>query len=223
MLKQITTILAIFLTLSLSAQEKITLETPSDTLQYTLGAFVGQWMQKNGFAIIDPVIFSKGMEDVFQNNPLAVNDTTIVPRIAAYQLTTQSERNRQMEVQLFAELKGKAGVGVLPNGVHYIVVETGSGVRPAAKDSVVINAVGIFPDGTVFEDTYQSKQTIKNMTYKLIPGLNEAIQLMPEGSKWRIFIPSALAYGAEGLPDIIPPFTALVFDITLERVKVNRD
>lgn len=210
--------------LSLSAQQKsAALNTAEDTLQYTLGAFMGQWMVKNSFTISNPTLFYKAMDDVMQNRPLAVNDSTIIPRIAAYQLTTQSERNRQMEVQLFDELKGKTGVGVLPNGVHYIVVETGSGVRPAANDSVVINAIGIFPDGTVFEDTYKNNQAINNVPANLIPGLNEAIQLMPEGSKWRIFIPSALAYGATGLPNLIPPFTALVFDITLERVKVNRD
>jgi FKBP-type peptidyl-prolyl cis-trans isomerase len=163
------------------------------------------------------------MDDVLQNKPLAVTDSTIVPRIAAYQLTTQNERSRQMEEQLFAALKGKPGVGALPNGVHYIVIKAGNGVRPAANDSIVFNAIGVFPDGTVFEDTFQKKQTIKNLASNLIPGLNEAMQLMPEGSKWRIFIPSALAYGTAGLLNIIPPNTALVFDITLEEVKVNKE
>jgi len=223
MKKQITILFTIILTLSLSAQETTPLSAPGDTLQYTLGAFVGQWILKNNFTINNPALFTQGMNDVFQNKPLAVNDTTIVQRIAAYQLSTQTERSRQMEAQLFAELKGKSGVGALPNGVHYIVVETGTGVRPTAKDSIVINAVGLFPDGTVFEDTFEAKQTIKNTPSNLIPGLNKAIQLMPEGSKWRIFIPSALAYGANGIPNIIPPFTALVFDITLEEVKINKN
>jgi FKBP-type peptidyl-prolyl cis-trans isomerase len=180
-------------------------------------------MVKNGFVIENPVLFKRGIDDVLQNKPLAVNDTTIVPRIAAYQLTTQNERSRQMEEQLFAALKGKPGVGVLPNGVHYLVIKTGDGVRPTAKDSIVFNAIGIFPDGTVFEDTYQKKQTISNVISNLIPGLNEAIQLMPEGSVWRIFVPSALAYGPAGLLNIIPPNTALVFDITLEEVKMNEE
>ena len=128
-----------------------------------------------------------------------------------------------MEEQFFEALKGKTGVGVLPNGVHYLVLEEGSGIRPTANDSIVFNAIGIFPDGTVFEDTRKKEQPIKNITSGLIPGLNTAIQLMPEGSKWRIFIPSALAYGTAGLPNIIPPNTALVFDITLEEVKVGKE
>jgi FKBP-type peptidyl-prolyl cis-trans isomerase len=204
-------------------QSSLILSSSTDTLQYTLGAFVGQWLSKNSFKISNPDLFKKGMDDVFQNKPLLVNDSTIVQLIASYQLSTQNERNRQQEEQLFASLKGKAGVGALPDGVHYIVVKTGTGVRPAAADTVVINAIGMFPDGTVFEDTYQKKQFITTITGSLIPGLNETVQLMPEGSVWRIFIPSVLAYGSAGLQDVIPPYAALVFDITLEEVKVKKD
>ncbi|MCK4630273.1 MAG: FKBP-type peptidyl-prolyl cis-trans isomerase [Bacteroidales bacterium] len=230
----IITLAALLITINISAQQQtaeqtnvpqtvVKLNSPIDTLQYTLGAFIGQWMVKNGFAINDPVLFNRGMDDVLQNKPLAVVDSTIAPIISGYQLSNQNEKSRQMEEQLFAALKGKPGVGILPNGVHYIVIKTGDGVRPAAKDSIVFNAIGIFPDGTVFEDTYQKKQTISNVISNLIPGLNEAIQLMPEGSVWRIFVPSALAYGPAGKPNLIPPNTALVFDITLEEVKVNKE
>lgn len=223
---------AMLITINISAQQQpvkstdvpqtvVKLSTPTDTLQYTLGAFIGQWMVKNGFEIKNTDLFLNGMGDVLQNKPLAVTDSTIAPIVSAYQLSNQNERSRQMEEQLFAALKGKPGVGILPNGVHYLVIKTGDGVRPTAKDSIVFNAIGIFPDGTVFEDTYQKKQTISNVISNLIPGLNEAIQLMPEGSVWRIFVPSALAYGPAGLLNIIPPNTALIFDITLEEVKMN--
>ena len=225
---------ALLFTISISAQQQLAktpiapqtvvkLGSSADTLQYTLGAFIGQWLIKNGFAVNNPALFKKGMDDVLQKKPLSVNDTTIVKRIAAYQLSTQNEKNKQLEEQLFAALKGKPGVGALPDGVHYIVVKTGNGIRPTAKDSIVINAIGIFPDGTVFEDTFQKKQAITTLTGTLIPGLNEAIQLMPEGSVWRIFVPSALAYGPAGLPNLIPSNTALVFDITLMEVKAKKN
>ena len=227
------TLTALLLTISILAQQPTTkptanppavlkLTTPSDTLQYTLGAFIGQWLGKNGFSITNQTLFKKGMDDVFQNKPLSVTDSTIVRRIAAYQMSMQNERNRQLEEQLFAALRGKPGVGVMPNGVNYIVVKAGSGIRPAATDSVVINAVGIFPDGTVFEDTFKKKKPITTLTGTLIPGLVETIQLMPEGSTWRIFIPAALAYGPAGIPNLIPPNSALVFDITLVEVKVKK-
>jgi FKBP-type peptidyl-prolyl cis-trans isomerase len=227
------TFAALLITISISAQQQpvkpatippvvVKLSSAADTLQYTLGAFIGQWLAKNGFAISNQVLFKKGMDDVLQNKPLSVTDSTIVRRIAAYQLSMQNERSRQLEEQLFSALKGKPGVGALPDGVHYIVVKTGAGIRPTAKDSIVINAIGMFPDGTVFEDTFQKKQTITSLTGNLIPGLNEAIQLMPEGSVWRIFVPSALAYGPAGLSNVIPPNTALVFDITLMEVKQEK-
>ena len=157
-----------------------------------------------------------------RKKPLSVNDTTIVPRIAAYQLSIQNERSKQLEEQLFSALKGKAGVGVLPDGVHYLVVKTGTGVRPLAADSIEINAIGIFPDGTVFEDTFQKKKTIKTVTGSMIPGLNETVQLMQEGSVWRIFVPSALAYGPAGVTNLIPGNTALIYDITLIKVKAKK-
>ena len=225
--------LILLFTLSIHAQQQIAkpstaapstvkLLTQTDTLQYTLGAFIGQWLVKNGFSVSNQTLFKRGMDDVLQKKTLSVTDSTIVRRIASYQLSMQNERSRQMEEQLFAALKGKPGVGALPDGVHYLVVKSGTGIRPTVKDSIVINAIGIFPDGTVFEDTFQKKRTITTLTGTLIPGLNEAIQLMPEGSVWRIFIPSALAYGPAGLPNVIPGNTALIFDITLMEVKVKK-
>lgn len=224
---------ALLISASLSAQQPqakptgtpvttVKLTSPADTLQYSLGAFIGQWMVKNGFAITNQTLFKRGMDDVLQNKKLAVTDSTIAPIIGAYQLSTQNARSKALEDQLFAALKGKPGIGALPSGVHYLVIKAGTGVRPTAQDSIVINAIGIFPDGTVFEDTFQKKKAITTLTGNLIPGLNESIQLMPEGSVWRIFIPSVLAYGSAGLGNVIPPNTALVFDVTLMEVKPKK-
>jgi FKBP-type peptidyl-prolyl cis-trans isomerase len=226
---KIVTFVAFIITVSLSAQQPsskpttqlapVKLTTPADTVQYSLGAFIGQWFVKNGFTISNQTLFRRGMDDVMQNRKLALADTIIAPLISSYQISIQSAKSRQLEEQLFAALKGKPGVGVLPSGVHYVPIKTGAGVRPLAADTVVINAIGLFPDGSVFEDTFQKKQALTIMTANLIPGLNEAVQLMPEGSVWRIFVPSALSYGPTGRPGVIPPHTALVFDITLMEVK----
>lgn len=191
----------------------------SDTLQYTLGSYIGQWLVSNGFIISDPVLFSKGLEDVLQNRPREIPDSLIGPMLSDYQLSTQVEKNRQMETRLFESLKGQPGIGMLPNGVHYLVVRQGSGIRPLTTDTVMVNVIGQFPDGKIFEDTYQKKQAVIIPVSGLIPGLAEAIQLMPAGSVWRIFVPSALGYGSNGLQGIIPADMALIFDISLEEVK----
>lgn len=223
------TFVALLIAVSLSAQQPpkptsvqntpVKLTSASDTVQYTFGAFIGQWFVKNGFGISNQALFKRGMDDVMQKKPLAIPDSIIAPMVANYQLIVQNARSRQLEDQLFAALKGKPGVGVMPNGVHYIVVKAAQGIRPTAADTVVINAIGVFPDGTVFEDTFKKKQPITTATNKLIPGLSETIQLMPVGSVWRVFVPSVLGYGPQGVPNLIPPNTALVFDITLMEVK----
>lgn len=231
MKKTIITFVTLLISVGLMAQEEtekqteqatpepVQLTSQADTLNYAVGAFIGQWMQKNGFAITNANIFLRGMSDVLQNRELAVVDSTIAPIVSAYQLSTQNERNRQMEAQLFEALKGKAGVGVLPDGVHYIVAEKGTGARPTLQDTVVINAVGVFPDGTVFEDTYQKGQPLTMPVSNLIPGLKEVIQMMPEEAVWRVFVPSQLGYGPQGFPNKIPPYSALIFDIKLMEVK----
>ncbi len=225
----ILTITVFFLTLKVSAQqteqesgqkqEPVQLTSQTDSLQYALGAYLGQWMVNNNFKVQNATLFLKGMDDVLQDKPLAVNDSVITQLVSAYQLSNQNEKNRQMEEQLFESLKGKAGVGVLPDGVHYIVAEKGTGLRPTLKDTVVIHAVGVFPDGTKFEDTQEKGQPITIVTENLIPGLKEVLPLMPEGSVWRVFIPSMLGYGSAGLPNKVPPYMALVFDIQLVEVK----
>lgn len=221
MKNKITTIITICLTLSLSAQAQTTLETSSDTAHYTLGAFVAKWMQNNGMAISDFEMFKNGITDVQEGKGLAIADSTINQRVAGYQTSIQSARNRQLEAQLFADLKGKSGVGVLPNGVNYIVMQEGQGELPRTSDSIVIDAVGVFPDGKLFESTIQKGEPIRTTMADLIPGLKSALQFMREGSKWRIFVPSALGYGPAGLQNVIPPNMALVFEITLKEVKPN--
>ena len=219
MKQTIITLSVILISVSLTAQQPVKLSSQVDSLQYSLGVFVGQWMVNNGFVLDNKELFNRGVDDLMLNRPRLITDSTIVPIITSYQLSIQSERSKQMEQQLFADLKGKAGVGVLPSGVHYIIIKQGEGVRPAASDSVTMNVVGVFPDGTLFENSAEKGEPVRNVVSNLIPGLSEAIQIMPEGSVWRIFVPSALAYGAAGLPNVIPPNTALVFEITLEKIE----
>ncbi|MFN8206907.1 MAG: FKBP-type peptidyl-prolyl cis-trans isomerase [Bacteroidales bacterium] len=227
---KITTLIILALSCSLHAQQgtgiseskidnKTNLFNSSDSLQYSLGAFLGKWILTNNFSITRAELFLKGMDDALQQKALAIPDSIINQRIAGYQLISQNETRKQQEAKLFAELKTKQGIGILPSGVHYLVIKQGSGIRPLAKDSVVLHAMGMFPDGTVFEDTQKKNKPFTMAVENLIPGLSEAIQLMPEGSVWRVFVPSALGYGAAGLQGVIPPNSALVYDIAVLQVK----
>jgi len=201
------------------------LATITDTIQYSIGAYLAQWVNNQGFLISNPTLFIKGMDDVFQNKPRAVPDSLLNSIITAYQIFTQKDRAYKLEQQLFTNIKQRPGLGIFPNGVHYFILKVGKGNRPNATDSVVLHLKGALADGTVFEDTFNNKLPQTIQPQQLIPGLADALQQMPVGSKWQIYIPSTLAHGEKGVPNkdgtyIIPPGSALIYEIELLDIKV---
>jgi FKBP-type peptidyl-prolyl cis-trans isomerase len=186
-----------------------------DSSQYILGAYLGQYLNANGIAIIKPDLFIKGMDDVLTGKKLMVSADSVPKRMNEYMNRMVMERNRALEKQLFTNIKGQPGIGSLPDGVCYAIVKAGTGLRPLLTDSVSIHVKGYLPEGKIFEDTYAGNKPFKTTPATLIPGLKETLQIMPAGSLWRIYIPSALAYGDKGVAGAIPPYSAVVFDIEL--------
>jgi len=209
---------------SVTAQKVITkpvvpkLTTPQDSLQYTLGAYLGAWIINNGFTITNPEVFKKGMDDVLLNRTLLIDAASIAPKLDSYQKRLISQRSSQQERLLFENIKGKEGVGMLPSGVAYVTMKAGNGVRPQLNDSVLIHVKGFLPDGSIFEDTYAKNAPIRITPGGLIPGMGEALQIMPVGSTWRLFVPAALAYAERGVPGLIPAYSALIFEVELIEV-----
>ena len=206
---------------SATAQKVVTkpvvpkLTTPQDSLQYTLGAYLGAWIINNGFTITNPEVFKKGMDDVLLNKTLLIDAASIAPKLEGYQKRLISQRSSQQERLLFENIKGKEGVGMLPSGVSYVTMKAGNGVRPQLNDSVLIHVKGFLPDGNIFEDTYKKNAPIRINPGGLIRGMGEALQIMPVGSTWRLFVPAALAYGERGVPGLIPAYSALIFEVEL--------
>ena len=116
--------------------------------------------------------------------------------------------------KFLAENKTKEGVVALPSGLQYKVVKEGTGAKPAAADMVKVNYKGTLLDGTVF-DSNEGKEPITFNANRVIKGWTEALQLMPVGSKWILYIPYDLAYGAQGSGDRIKPFSTLIFEVEL--------
>jgi FKBP-type peptidyl-prolyl cis-trans isomerase FklB len=204
-----------------SKPNPVKLTTPADSVQYTLGAFIGLWITTNGFVVNNPPLFIRGMDDIFQNRPRIIPDSVVSQRIAAYQQLAQREKAGELEKQLFASLKDKPGVGMFPNGVRYVILKTGKGPRPADTDSILVNLIAKLPDGTVVEDTYKAGTPFATKPTAFFPGLNEALQFMSEGSTWQLYIPSVLAYGDKGTT-LIPPNSALIIEVELVKVKENK-
>lgn len=223
-MKKILIAAGLILSMNVSAQKTGTkpvvsqsskLVTINDSLQYILGAYLGQWINGKGFSINNPNLFIKGMDDVLNNRKLTVPAQTIAIKLEAYQKQQLSERNNKQEKLLFEKLKGKTGLGMLPSGVAYEIMKAGTGVRPQPTDTVLLHVKGCLTDGKSFEDTYLKKAPLKAIPATLIKGMNEILQIMPVGSTWRVYIPSHLAYAEKGLTGVIPPYSALIFEVEL--------
>ena len=132
----------------------------------------------------------------------------------------ESMNNNKAEGEAFlAKNAGKAGVTTLPSGLQYEVITQGTGAQPSLKSSVTTHYHGTLINGTVFDSSYQRGQPATFPVNGVIAGWTEALQLMAEGSKYRLYIPSDLAYGKRGAGRDIPGDTALIFDVEL--LKVN--
>jgi len=223
-------VVAVLACLNVNAQKKQTvkpgpsfkLTTPNDSLQYTLGAYLGQWITNNGFTVTNSDLFTKGLNDVLLNKTLLVPAAQVAPRLDSYQKRLIAARSAKQEQILFQNVRNQSGVGALPSGVNYVIMKAGTGMKPQAADSVLINVKGFLPDGKLFEDTYANKAPLRGTLGTFIPGLNEALQIMPVGSTWRVIVPSALAYGANGVAGLIPAHSALIFEVELVNAIRNR-
>ena len=132
---------------------------------------------------------------------------------------TMNNNNKAEGEAFLAENAGKAGITTLPSGLQYEVLAQGTGSTPTLKSSVTTHYHGTLINGTVFDSSYQRGQPATFPVNGVIAGWTEALQLMPEGSKYRLYIPSDLAYGKRGAGRDIPGDTALIFDVEL--LKVN--
>ena len=127
----------------------------------------------------------------------------------------KSELNKQAGEEFLRINKLKAGVIELPNGLQYEVLKQGDGAKPTINDHVKCHYHGTLINGTVFDSSVERSQPATFGVSQVIPGWVEALQLMNVGSKWRLFIPSALAYGTQGAGELIGPNSTLIFDVEL--------
>ncbi len=192
-----------------------------EKVSYALGMSIAKNILVSGVKKLDIAEFIKGVEHV-------VNDanTNITPEEAQKILNeffTKLEEEKSLifkeaGANFLAENGKKDGVVTLPSGLQYKVIKEGKGKVPTAADSVECHYEGRLIDGTKFDSSYDRNQTATFGVTQVIPGWVEALQLMPEGSKWELYIPYDLAYGERGAGQAIPPYATLVFDIELVKV-----
>src|ERR1022692_2199489 len=202
----------------------LTLKTQKDKVSYAIGMNIGQGMKKDSLDV-DPDILARGVKDAMTGaKPLMAEEEA---RAAMNQLRTEMTEkkkaeaqhagpaNKQAGQQFLAANKTKEGVVTLPSGLQYKIIKQGDGPKPTASDTVVTNYRGTLIDGTEFDSSYKSGQPVTFPVGQVIKGWTEALQLMPVGSKWQLFIPSDLAYGERSPGGEIGPNSTLIFDIEL--------
>src|SRR5437016_13480515 len=211
-------------------QPVLTLKTQKEKVSYALGANLGMNLHKQSVEV-DTTIVLRGLKDALAGGKLLLTDDEA--KAALTQLETDS-RNKQKEKKTEAmDLNKKAGtefleankanegVVTLPRGLQYKILTEGTGPKPTAADTVSCNYRGTLLDGTEFDSSYKRGQPASFPVTGVIKGWTEALQLMPVGSKWQLFVPSDLAYGDRGAGADIGPGAALVFEVELLSIQAK--
>ena len=197
--------------------QKTTAQDQHD-LAYSLGASLGERLRQE-VPDLQIQALIEGLKQAYQGKPLALENTRIEQLLAQHEAQSeadaqapQSEKALAAEQQFLSKEKAAKGVRELADGILLTELIPGTGNKPMASDQVQVKYVGRLPDGTVFD---QSTQPQWFRLDSVISGWSSALQQMPVGAKWRLVIPSAQAYGADGAGELIPPYTPLVFEIEL--------
>jgi FKBP-type peptidyl-prolyl cis-trans isomerase len=209
-------------------QAPLTLKTQKEKISYAIGMNIGTGMHRQSLQI-DPNILLRGLKDALAGGKTLMTDEeakTVMTQLQNEMRKAQQEKMEQAgaankkEGQAFLEAnKSKEGVKVLPSGLQYKVLKEGTGPKPTATDTVVCNYRGTLVDGKEFDSSEKHGGPATFPVNGVIKGWTEALQLMPVGSKWQLFLPADLAYGDRGAGADIGPDATLIFEVELMSIQ----
>lgn len=207
-----------------AAEEVPKLDSQKNRISYTIGVNIGNDFAKQDFDL-DPDLLLLGIKDALNDQEPRLSEDEMIAEIQAFQKQLQeqqmakmqelAEENKTASEAFLKENAEKEDVVVLDSGLQYKVLEEGEGKSPQADSVVTVNYRGSLVDGTEFDSSYSRNQPATFPVDGVIPGWTEALPLMKEGAKWKLFIPSDLAYGERGAGEKIGPNSALVFEVEL--------
>lgn len=189
-----------------------------DKVSYALGLSIGNNFRNMGIKDLQLEDFMQGLSAVMSGTKPAISYEEAKQVIDAYFMKLREEKmqlNKAAGEEFLYINQHKAGVVTLPSGLQYEVLRKGTGPKPKASDKVKCHYHGTLINGTVFDSSVQRGKPAVFGVSQVIPGWVEALQLMPVGSRWRLFIPSKLAYGEQGAGEMIEPNSTLIFDVEL--------
>jgi len=229
MAKQWSVVLGLFLlAIPAAAQDSPTFKTEKDKFSYALGMQIGNGFRKQALDL-DPEIVGKGFADAFSGGKTLLTEDEMRAVLTSAQEEYKKKQAALRAEQAQAALKQgeayleanrtKGGVVTLPDGLQYKILKAGTGEKPELDETVVCNYSGTFIDGTEFDNSSKHNGPVTFPLKGVIKGWSEALELMPVGSKWQIFVPPSLAYGEKGSGQVIPPNSTLVFEIEMLAIK----
>jgi FKBP-type peptidyl-prolyl cis-trans isomerase len=203
----------------------LTLTTQTQKSSYAIGMNIGKNLKRDSVEV-DPAILLRGLKDALAGGKLLLTDDEAKAALTALQAEVRAKEeekikaaaieNKKAGEAFLAANKAKEGVVTLPSGLEYKIIKEGTGPKPTADDTVLCHYRGTLVDNTEFDSSYKRNEPLKIPVGGVIKGWTEAIQLMPVGSKWQLFIPSDLAYGERGAPGSpIGPNSTLIFEVEL--------
>ncbi|MDH4230037.1 MAG: FKBP-type peptidyl-prolyl cis-trans isomerase [Nitrospirota bacterium] len=204
----------------------VKLESLDSKVSYSIGMQVGEGLTAD-HVNLDVAAFTAGVEDAIAKKDPRLTQDQIRETMMAFQqqqmeaMNKQAETNRAAGEAFLAANKKKKGVQTTASGLQYRVITAGKGKKPTPSDQVTVNYKGALIDGTEFDSSYKRNEPATFPVGGVIPGWVEALQLMQEGSKWEVVIPSDLAYGPRGQGGIIGPNAVLVFEVELIKVEAG--
>jgi FKBP-type peptidyl-prolyl cis-trans isomerase len=214
-----------------TAAAPLVLKTDKDKESYAIGMNIGKSIHRDGVEV-DPNILLRGMKDALAGGKTALSDDeakSVMTNLQANMRKEQAEKaqqagdvNKKAGDTFLAANKAKDGVVTLPSGLQYKVLMQGTGPKPTATDTVVCNYKGTLLDNTEFDSSYKRNQPLTIPVSGVIKGWTEALQLMPVGSKWQLFIPSDLAYGSQ-VKGPIEPNSTLIFEVELLSIQQKKE
>ncbi len=195
-----------------------------DSLSYAMGLQTATYYKTQGAVKINSAMVKKAYDDVYSNKtPLITPEQcnmTIQTKLQEY-MSQKNNQEKEAGMKFLEENKKRAGVTTLPSGLQYEIIKEGTGPIPKSTDTVKANYAGTLINGTEFDNSYKRGEPITIPVTGVIQGWVQALQLMPVGSKWKLYIPSDLAYGDRGAGGAIPGGAALIFEIELLEI-VNK-
>ncbi len=196
----------------------------TDSLSYSIGVQVAEYYKTMGVEKINTDYVAKAFHDVLNNKPLTISEDecsmNIQQKLQQF-MANKISAVKEAGIKFLEENKKRAGVVTLPDGLQYEVITKGTGPIPKATDTVQANYIGTLINGEEFDNSYKRGQPLTIPVSGVIRGWTEALELMPVGSKWKLFVPSDLGYGDRGAGSAIPGGSALIFEIELLNI-VNK-